>query len=152
VHQGNGTAAVFAADPTVYTFSIHGARNYPFRKERSTLDVELPDGAGDEAFLAALELHVPDLLAGFRPELAVYLAGADPWRDDRFGRLALSKAGLEERDRLVLGACRDAGVPVVVTMAGGYARDTEDTVDIHVATLRVAAGMHAETLPSRGAA
>jgi acetoin utilization deacetylase AcuC-like enzyme len=152
VHQGNGTAAVFAADPTVYTFSIHGARNYPFRKERSTLDVELPDGAGDEIFLAALELHVPDLLAGFRPELAVYLAGADPWRDDRFGRLALSKAGLEERDRLVLGACRDAGIPVVVTMAGGYARDTEDTVDIHVATLRVAAGMHAETLPSRGAA
>ncbi len=152
VHQGNGTAAVFAADPTVYTFSIHGARNYPFRKERSTLDVELPDGAGDGAFLAALELHVPDLLAAFRPELAVYLAGADPWRDDRFGRLALSKAGLEERDRLVLGACRDAGVPVVVTMAGGYARDTEDTVDIHVATLRVAAGMHAEALPSRGAA
>jgi acetoin utilization deacetylase AcuC-like enzyme len=152
VHQGNGTAAVFAADPTVYTFSIHGARNYPFRKERSTVDVELPDGAGDEIFLAALELHVPDLLAGFRPELAVYLAGADPWRDDRFGRLALSKAGLEERDRLVLGACRDAGIPVVVTMAGGYARDTEDTVDIHVATLRVAAGMHAEPLPSRGAA
>jgi acetoin utilization deacetylase AcuC-like enzyme len=152
VHQGNGTAAVFATDPAVFTFSIHGARNYPFRKERSTLDVELPDGAGDEVFLAALEMHVPELLAGFRPDLAVYLAGADPWRDDRFGRLALSKAGLEERDRLVLGACRDAGVPVVVTMAGGYARDTEDTVDIHVATLRVAAGMHAEALPSRGAA
>ncbi|HEV2734364.1 MAG TPA: histone deacetylase, partial [Longimicrobiaceae bacterium] len=92
VHQGNGTAAVFATDPSVFTFSIHGARNYPFRKERSTLDVELPDRAGDEAFLAALELHVPDILAGFRPDLAVYLAGADPWRDDRFGRLALSKA------------------------------------------------------------
>jgi acetoin utilization deacetylase AcuC-like enzyme len=152
VHQGNGTAAVFATDPSVFTFSIHGARNYPFRKERSTLDVELPDGAGDDAFLAALELHVPDLLAAFRPELAVYLAGADPWCDDRFGRLALSKAGLEERDRLVLGACRDARIPVVVTMAGGYARDTEDTVDIHVATLRVAAAMHAATLPSRGAA
>ena len=146
VHQGNGTAAVFATDPTVFTFSIHGARNYPFRKERSTLDVELPDRAGDEAFLAALELHVPDVLAAFRPDLAVYLAGADPWRDDRFGRLALSKAGLEERDRLVLGACRDAGVPVAVTMAGGYARDTEDTVDIHVATLRVASGLHGEVV------
>lgn len=144
VHQGNGTAAVFATDPSVFTFSIHGARNYPFRKERSTLDVELPDGAGDDAFLAALELHVPEILAAFRPDVAVYLAGADPWRDDRFGRLALSKDGLEARDRLVLGACRDAGVPVVVTMAGGYARDTEDTVDIHVATLRVAAGLHAE--------
>ncbi len=144
VHQGNGTAAVFATDPSVFTFSIHGARNYPFRKERSTLDVELPDGAGDDAFLAALELHVPHLLAGFRPDLAVYLAGADPWRDDRFGRLALSKAGLEERDRLVLGACRDAAIPVVVTMAGGYARDTEDTVDIHVATLRVASMLHGE--------
>ena len=143
VHQGNGTAAVFAADPSVFTFSIHGARNYPFRKERSTLDVELPDGAGDDAFLAALELHVPEILAAFRPDVAVYLAGADPWRDDRFGRLALSKARLEARDRLVLGACRDAGVPVVVTMAGGYARDTEDTVDIHVATLRVAVSLHA---------
>ena len=147
VHQGNGTAAVFATDPSVFTFSVHGARNYPFRKERSTLDVELPDGAGDDAFMAALELHVPEILASFRPEVAVYLAGADPWRDDRFGRLALSKAGLEARDRLVLGACRDAGVPVVVTMAGGYARDTEDTVDIHVATLRVAAGLHAAIRP-----
>lgn len=144
VHQGNGTAAVFATDPSVFTFSIHGARNYPFRKERSTLDVELPDGAGDDPFLAALELHVPHLLGEFRPDFAVYLAGADPWQDDRFGRLRLSKAGLAERDLLVLGACRAAGVPVVVTMAGGYARDTEDTVDIHVATLRIAASLHDE--------
>jgi acetoin utilization deacetylase AcuC-like enzyme len=150
VHQGNGTAAVFASDPSVFTFSVHGARNYPFRKERSTLDVELPDGAGDDVFLAALELHVPQILADFRPELAVYLAGADPWRDDRFGRLGLSKDGLAERDRRVLGACREAGVPVAVTMAGGYARDTEDTVDIHVATLRAAAALHAEAATPAG--
>ena len=143
VHQGNGTAAVFAADPDVFTFSVHGARNFPFRKERGSLDVELPDGAGDDAFLAALELHLPDVLGGFRPDLAVYLAGADPWREDRFGRLALSKEGLAERDRFVLSLCRDAGVPVAVAMAGGYARDTEDTVDIHVRTLRIAAELRA---------
>jgi acetoin utilization deacetylase AcuC-like enzyme len=139
VHQGNGTAAIFRADPTVFTFSIHGARNFPFRKERSSLDVALPDGAGDDAFLAALELHLPEVLDGFRPELAIYLAGADPWRDDRFGRLAMSKEGLAERDRRVLGACRAAGVPVAVAMAGGYGRDTADTVDIHVATVRACA-------------
>jgi acetoin utilization deacetylase AcuC-like enzyme len=146
VHQGNGTAAIFAADPAVLTFSIHGSRNYPFRKERSTVDVELPDRAGDEAFLAALDLHVPRMLADFRPDLAVYLAGADPWHDDRFGRLAMTKEGLAARDRLVLEACRDAGVPVAVTMAGGYARDTEDTVDIHVATLRTAAELRSAHL------
>lgn len=139
VHQGNGTAAAFRADPTVFTFSIHGARNFPFRKERSSLDVELPDGAGDDAFLAALEMHVPRILEDHRPELAVYLAGADPWREDRFGRLGMSKEGLAERDLLVLDACRDAGVPVAVAMAGGYARDTEDTVDIHVRTIRTCA-------------
>ena len=145
VHQGNGTAAVFAGDPSVFTFSIHGARNFPFRKERSTLDVELPDGAGDEVFLAALELHLPHLLDDFRPDLVIYLAGADPWREDRFGRLGMSKEGLLERDRLVLGLCRERGLPTAVTMAGGYARDTEDTVDIHVATLRAAVAMRAET-------
>ncbi len=151
VHQGNGTAAVFASDPSVFTFSIHGARNYPFRKERSTLDVELPDRSGDDAFLGALELHLPRILDEFRPELALYLAGADPWRHDRFGRLAMSKEGLAERDRMVLEGCRDAGVPVVVAMAGGYARDTEDTVDIHVATLRRAAALHAATALAAGA-
>ncbi|HET6764972.1 MAG TPA: histone deacetylase, partial [Longimicrobiaceae bacterium] len=145
VHQGNGTAAVFAADPDVFTFSIHGGNNYPFRKERSTVDVDLPDRAGDDVFLAALDLHVPQILAEFRPDVAIYLAGADPWRDDRYGRLSMSKEGLAERDRRVLGACRDAGVPVAVAMAGGYARDTEDTVDVHVATIRIAAEMHAAT-------
>jgi acetoin utilization deacetylase AcuC-like enzyme len=152
VHQGNGTAAVFAADPTVFTFSIHGGNNYPFRKARSTVDVELPDRAGDDAFLAALDLHVPALLADFRPGLAIYLAGADPWRDDRYGRLSMSKEGLAERDRRVLAACRDAGVPVAVAMAGGYGRDTEDTVDVHVATLRAAAELRAAHRARPGAA
>ena len=139
VHQGNGTASIFAADPSVFTFSIHGAKNYPFRKEQSSLDVALPDGAGDDAFLAAVELHLPHLLADFQPDLALYLAGADPYVDDRFGRLAMSKAGLEMRDRLVLGFCHELRVPTVVVMAGGYARDTQDTVDIHHQTVRTAA-------------
>lgn len=146
VHQGNGTAEAFRADPSVFTFSIHGAKNFPFRKERSSLDVELPDGAGDDVFLAALELHVPRIMEEFQPELAIYLAGADPWREDRFGRLGMSKEGLAERDRMVLGACRAAGVPVAVAMAGGYARDTEDTVDIHVHTIRTCAEMWTEGL------
>ena len=150
VHQGNGTAAAFATDPSVFTFSIHGARNFPFRKERSSLDVELPDGAGDDAFLAALELHVPRVLAEFQPELVIYLAGADPFHLDRFGRLGMTKEGLAERDRLVLDACRGAGVPTAVAMAGGYARDTEDTVDIHVRTIGLAAEMHAALWPPDG--
>jgi len=144
VHQGNGTAAIFARDPSVFTFSIHGARNFPFRKERSSLDVELPDGADDDVFLSALELHLPDALDGFRPELAIYLAGADPWKDDRFGRLGMTKEGLAERDRFVLALLRDRGIPTAIAMAGGYARDTEDTVDIHVTTLRTAARMWAD--------
>lgn len=143
VHQGNGTAAIFSRDPSVLTFSVHGARNFPFRKERSSLDVELPDGAGDDAFLSAIEVHLPQLLDDFRPGLAIYLAGADPWREDRFGRLAVSKEGLAARDRLVLGLLRDRAVPCAIAMAGGYARDTEDTVDIHVATVRIAAELWA---------
>lgn len=139
VHQGNGTAAIFACDPSAFTFSIHGARNFPFRKERGSLDVELPDGAGDDVFLGALELHLPHVVDEFRPDLAIYLAGADPWRDDRFGRLGMTKEGLAARDRYVLGLLREAGIPTAVAMAGGYARDTEDTVDIHVATIRIAA-------------
>ena len=139
VHQGNGTAAVFRTDPTVFTFSIHGARNFPFRKVPSALDIALPDGAGDDTFLAALDLHLPHLLEDFVPELVVYLSGADPFGDDKFGRLSLTKAGLAARDRLVLGLCRERQIPTAVVMAGGYARDTEDTVDIHLATVRTAA-------------
>jgi acetoin utilization deacetylase AcuC-like enzyme len=138
VHQGNGTAAIFATDPTVLTFSIHGARNYPFRRERSTIDVDLPDGAGDDVFLAALDLSLPRVLGDFAPHLVIYLAGADPFHDDRLGRLALSKEGLAARDRLVLEGCRTASVPAAIAMAGGYGRNTADTVDIHVETIRTA--------------
>jgi acetoin utilization deacetylase AcuC-like enzyme len=148
VHQGNGTAAIFAGDPTVFTFSIHGARNYPFRKERSDLDVALPDGAGDDAFLGALDLYLPRVLDDFAPDLVIYLAGADPFVDDRFGRLAMTKPGLAERDQMVLGACRRRGIPVAVAMAGGYARDTADIVDIHVETIRIAAALAEDDDPA----
>lgn len=139
VHQGNGTAAILAHDPSVFTFSIHGARNFPFRKEQSDLDIELPDGTGDEPYLAALEQGVCHALSASRADLAIYLAGADPYCDDRLGRLALSKSGLARRDRMVLELCRDAGIPVAVVMAGGYARNIDDTVDIHLSTVRLAA-------------
>jgi acetoin utilization deacetylase AcuC-like enzyme len=144
VHQGNGTAAIFATDPTVFTLSIQGARNYPFRRERSTVDVELPDGSGDEVFLEALRLELPPLLDRFRPDLVFYLAGADPHEGDRLGRLALTKTGLRDRDAYVLERCRSAGVPVAITMAGGYGRDTEDTVDIHLATIATARALREE--------
>jgi acetoin utilization deacetylase AcuC-like enzyme len=137
VHQGNGTAAILADDPTVFTFSIHGAKNYPFHKERSDLDVELADGADDTTYLTALTAGMDAALAAARADLAVYLAGADPFVGDALGRLALSKAGLAERDRLVLDRCRRAGLPVAVVMAGGYARQIQDTVDIHLETLRM---------------
>lgn len=138
VHQGNGTAAICRGDDTIFTFSIHGARNFPFHKEPGDLDVGLEDGAGDEEYLAALAPAVERALACARADIAIYLAGADPHEGDRLGRLALSKAGLAARDRLVFDACRRAGLPVVVTMAGGYGRDVDDTVDIHFATVRLA--------------
>ena len=141
VHQGNGTAAIFRGDPTVFTFSIHGARNFPLRKEQSDLDVELPDGTGDDAYLEALEAGVGEALARAGADLAIYLAGADPFRGDRLGRLGLTRAGLLERDRLVFRRCREAGLPVAVTMAGGYARDVNDTVDIHFGTVQLLAQM-----------
>ena len=138
VHQGNGTAAIFAGDPTVFTFSIHGAKNFPFHKEQSDLDVALEDGTGDEAYLDALHLGARQALDRYNPDLAIYLAGADPFYQDRLGRLDLSKAGLAERDRVVFDLCRSAGLPVAVVMAGGYARVVEDTVDIHLQTIRLA--------------
>ena len=139
VHQGNGTAAILHRDPSVFTFSIHGAKNFPFHKEESDLDVALPDGADDSEFLDALEDGLERSLEESRAELAIYLAGADPVEDDRHGRLSVTKEGLAERDRLVLESCRERGLPVAVTMAGGYARDVEDTVDIHFQSIERAA-------------
>lgn len=139
VHQGNGTAAIFADDASVFTFSIHGANNYPFAKERSDLDVELEDGADDRAYLDALEPALAQAMRLASADLAIYLAGADPFIDDRLGRLALTKRGLLERDRMVFTACELAGLPVAVAMAGGYARNIDDSVDIHYATIETAA-------------
>jgi acetoin utilization deacetylase AcuC-like enzyme len=139
VHQGNGTAAILREDPSIFTFSIHGKNNFPFRKGESDLDVALPDDADDGAFLEALEDGLERVLEESRAELAIYLAGADPYEDDRLGRLSVSKEGLAERDRLVLESCRERGIPVAVTMAGGYARNVEDTVDIHFRSIERAA-------------
>lgn len=138
VHQGNGTAAILAGNDAAYTFSIHGERNFPFRKEQSDLDIGLPDQTTDGSYLEALERGVRQSLDRSAPDLAFYLAGADPLAGDRFGRLALTKEGLAARDRLVLNLCRGAGVPVAIVMAGGYAPRIEDTVDVHFQTIAIA--------------
>ncbi len=148
VHQGNGTAVIFQNDPTVYTFSIHGEKNFPFHKEQSDLDIALPDGTEDAAYLEALTAGLEQALTEAGADLAIYLAGADPHEGDTLGRLSLTKAGLAQRDRLVLDACRRRGVPVAVTMAGGYGRDVHDTVDIHLQTVRQA--LAASLLPAPG--
>ncbi len=140
VHHGNGTAMIFERDPSVFTFSIHQQHNYPVFKPRSDLDVGIEDGADDQMYLAALSGALPRVLES-RPELAVYLAGADPFEEDRLGGLAVTKAGLAERDRLVIEACRKAGVPIVMALSGGYAADVRDTVDIHVRTVEIMIGL-----------
>ncbi len=139
VHQGNGTAAIFRDDDTVLTFSMHGARNFPFRKEPSDLDVDLPDGCGDTDYLAALDLAMAEVWRRCQPGLAFYLAGADPHEGDRLGRLKLSFDGLAERDRRVLDALRERRIPVALSMAGGYGHDLATTVAVQVATLTLAA-------------
>jgi acetoin utilization deacetylase AcuC-like enzyme len=143
VHQGNGTAHIFTEDPDVFTFSMHGARNYPFRKERSALDVELDDGCEDAAYLAALDEHLGPVLDAAWPELVFYLAGADPYVHDRFGRLGLTVAGLLERDVRAFDAFRRRGLPAVVTLAGGYARELEDVVTIQSNTVEAALAAYA---------
>jgi acetoin utilization deacetylase AcuC-like enzyme len=143
VHQGDGTAAIFADDPTVFTLSLHGAKNYPARKLRSDLDVELPDGCNDAAYLAALDQalrHVWERHGDALPGLALYLAGADPHETDRLGRLKVSTEGLAERDRRVFDALRERRIPVAVTMAGGYGREIATTVAIHRRTMELACG------------
>ena len=136
VHQGNGTAAIVRGDDRVFTFSIHGAKNYPFHKEESDLDAPLPDGASDDAFLLALGERLERVLDLEDWNLAIFLAGADPFEGDKLGRLRVTKSGLAERDRMVLEGCRERGIPVAVTMAGGYAHEVEDTVDIHFQTVK----------------
>ncbi len=142
VHQGNGTAAIFRDDPTVFTLSLHGARNFPFRKEASDLDVELPDGCGDDDYLGALDgaLGVLDQRTAHAPPgLAFYLAGADPHEGDRLGRLKVTAAGLARRDRRVLDWLYARGIPVALSMAGGYGHDIHATVDIQARTIALAA-------------
>ncbi|HET9949409.1 MAG TPA: histone deacetylase [Longimicrobiales bacterium] len=134
VHQGNGTAAIFADDASVFTFSMHQEDNYPAVKPRSDLDVGLPDRTGDAEYLQLLGEHLPAVLEGHRPDLVFYLAGADPYEEDRLGGLALTREGLRRRDRMVLTEARARGVPVAVLPAGGYALRVADTVEIHAAT------------------
>ncbi|HYG80337.1 MAG TPA: histone deacetylase, partial [Pyrinomonadaceae bacterium] len=135
VHQGNGTAAIFADDPSVFTFSMHGAKNYPLFKERSTLDVELADGTGDDEYMESLSAHLPRVFA-HEPDIIFYLGGADPYKEDKLGRLALTIEGLRARDDFVLAECRQRGVAVATVMSGGYAADINDTVEIHCNTIR----------------
>jgi len=141
VHQGNGTASIFRDEPAVFTFSMHGAHNFPFRKEAGDLDVTFEDGAGDDEYLAALASHLPRVLDQHQPDLVFYLAGADPYEGDRLGRLKLTIAGLQARDRLVFDACRSRRLPVAVAMSGGYALDVDATVSIHVNTIAEAVRM-----------
>ena len=138
VHHGNGTAAIFAADPDVFTFSMHQEHNYPAAKPPSDLDLGLEDGTGDEEYHDLLGRHLPEIVERHCPELAFYLAGADPYREDQLGGLALTRDGLRARDELVFDLLGRAGVPVAVALAGGYARRPADTIEIHCATVRAA--------------
>ena len=149
VHHGDGTASLVADDPRIFAFSMHAARNYPAVKPPGDLDVPLPDGIGDAEYLALLEHHLDEAIARARPDAVVYLAGADPYEHDRLGFLKLSKAGLAARDRHVLGTCRALGLPVAISMAGGYAESVEDIVDIHFRTVAIAASLAQQPGPER---
>jgi acetoin utilization deacetylase AcuC-like enzyme len=139
VHQGNGTAAILADDSTIFTFSVHGAKNFPFHKERGDMDIELPDGTTDADYLTTIEEGARRAIAVAGADLAIYLAGADPFERDRLGRMKVSMAGLAERDRIIFDLCQRSGLPVAVSMAGGYAPNVEDIVAIHTQTVRLAA-------------
>ena len=135
VHHGNGTAAIFAADPDVFTFSMHQENNYPAAKPRSDIDIGLDDGVGDDEYMALLSEALPDALDAHTPALLLYLAGADPYHEDQLGGLALTLDGLRRRDRFVFDQAAGLGLPVAVVLAGGYAPHLEDTVSIPVATV-----------------
>jgi acetoin utilization deacetylase AcuC-like enzyme len=152
VHQGDGTAAILGADPDVHTLSLHGRNNFPFRKAASRQDVELDDRTGDDAYLATLRVALPLAVQRSCADLAIYLAGADPYEHDRLGRLALTKRGLAARDAYVLDTLRDAGIPVAIAMAGGYAENIDDVVDIHFATVAAALQRFTSMLDSPDAA
>ncbi len=141
VHQGNGNAAFFADDPAVFTFSMHGAKNYPFRKPPSSLDVPLPDGTGDDAYLATLARHLPAVLDAAAPDLVFYLGGIDVRHDDRFGRLALSREGIAARDRFVVESVLERGLPLCLLLSGGYAATPEETADLHAIMYREASAV-----------
>jgi acetoin utilization deacetylase AcuC-like enzyme len=136
LHQGNGTAVIFQNDSNVFTFSIHQEHNYPV-KEKSDLDIGLEDGMGDEEYNSKLKNQISKLLKDFKPELAIYLAGADPYKEDQLGGLALTIEGLRKRDELVIGELRKAKIPMAIVFGGGYARKVEDTVTIHANTIKV---------------
>jgi acetoin utilization deacetylase AcuC-like enzyme len=138
VHQGNGTAAILAHDDSIFTLSLHGEHNYPFRKECSDLDVALADGTTDAAYLQALQEALAEMFRRFSPQLIIYLAGADPHEGDRLGRLKLTMAGLAERDRMVFDHASERGIPVAIAMAGGYGKNIQDTVAVHVPTIALA--------------
>jgi acetoin utilization deacetylase AcuC-like enzyme len=139
VHQGNGTADICRDDPSIFTFSIHGERNFPFRKINGSLDIGLADGTSDAEYLETLEIALERIFASFQADLVIYQSGADPFVGDKLGKLALSKEGLARRDRLVLEKCRAENLPVAVTMGGGYAEKVDDIVDIHLETIKIAA-------------
>lgn len=138
VHQGDGTAQIASSDDSVFTLSLHGARNFPFRKQASDLDVALPDGTEDETYLAALDTALAQMLQRFSPQFIIYLAGADAHGGDRLGKLALTDDGMARRDRRVLDFAESLGVPIAVAMAGGYGREIETTVALHLQTVRAA--------------
>ena len=142
VHQGNGTAAILGRDSSCFTLSLHGEKNFPFRKEDSHLDIGLPDGCGDDEYLKILQDALIELERRFTPELIIYLAGADPHEGDRLGRLKLTMHGMAERDRLVLGFARELRCPIAIAMAGGYGRNIQTTVDVHHQTIQLALQYH----------
>ena len=138
VHQGNGTAKIFEEDPSVFTFSMHGATNYPFRKEQSDLDIALPDGSGDDVFLSELKQTLPKLIAEIQPNFIFYLSGVDILATDKLGKLSCTIEGCKERDRFVLQTCKDHQIPVQVSMGGGYSPDIKIIIEAHANTYRVA--------------